>query len=63
MIAPRTEILAVSAVKIALHGHVIYSQTRGEREVAARQPEQVWQICKHGMDYKDMGRRLGLQFS
>ena len=62
VIAPRTEILAVGAVEIALHGHVIHSQPRREPEIAALQPEQVLQICEHGVDYKDMGRWMGLQF-
>jgi hypothetical protein len=51
VIAPRTEVFAVSAVEVALHRHVIDRDVRAEGEIAACDPEQVSQIREHGVDY------------
>ena len=47
MIAPRTEIFAIGAIEVALHRHVIDRDVRVEREIAARNLEQVSEIREH----------------
>ena len=52
MIAPQAEIFTVGAIEVALHRHVIDSETRGESKVTVRNPDQVLEIGEHKGDYK-----------